>query len=66
VAPAAAILRAVSAPMPRAAPETNATFPSRRFMTMFLPSLSARDWQTLDHHQETAREALLFYHQTLS
>ena len=35
-APAAAILRAVSAPMPRAAPESKATFPSRRFMPAFL------------------------------
>jgi hypothetical protein len=40
-APAAAILRAVSAPMPRAAPEMNATFPSRRFMTKF-PEVPAR------------------------
>src|SRR6516225_9541451 len=39
-APAAAILRAVSAPIPRAAPETNATLPSKRFMSA--PSLPPR------------------------
>src|SRR5216683_8248277 len=45
LAPASTISRAVSAPMPRAAPDINATFPSRRFIALFpfgpVPILSA-------------------------
>src|SRR5438270_2401511 len=42
-APASAIRRAVSAPIPRAAPEISATLPSRRFITAPRTSIAKRD-----------------------
>src|SRR5215813_11639706 len=50
VAPAAAILRAVSAPIPRAAPDKSATFPSNRFMSALLQAFPERLW---DHDDST-------------